>query len=209
MKTLSKYALKLAEADMVFWLMPPLMLLLIAGTLAQRWMGLWPAMDMFFEGFILWAPIFSIPIPLPGAYTLLGLLVLNLTLKFLLKSEWKWSKSGIILSHLGALILLIGGLITAMNARESYMYIAEGQEARFIYSYSERELMIFEGQEPLTKISFDTLTQQNPEGLPFEINILYTCENCEISKREETQDFDENAAYQSMAQFMALSSKPK
>ena len=68
---------KLVDADMVFWLMPPLMLLLVFGTLAQRWVGLWPAIDQYFSTYIIWLG----PIPLPGAYILLGILGLNLLLK--------------------------------------------------------------------------------------------------------------------------------
>ncbi len=85
-KALKHTLLRLADADIAFWLMPPLMALLIIGTLAQRWMGLWPAMDMFFSSFIILAGPQFFKVPLPGAYILLGILSLNLTLKFLLKS---------------------------------------------------------------------------------------------------------------------------
>ena len=172
---------KLAEADMVFWLMPPLMILLIVGTIAQRWMGLWPAMDMFFSSFIIWAG----PIPLHGAYILLGLLSLTLSLKFLFKSEWRWQKSGIILSHLGALTLLCGGLLTAMTARESYMIIPEGQETPFMYSYSERDLAIFEEQKLLVNLPYDEIETWDISALPFMIITHMHCENCEILKRAE------------------------
>ncbi len=195
---------RLAEADMVFWLMPPLIVLLIAGTLAQRWIGLWPAMDMFFGSFIIWAG----PIPLPGAYILLGILSLNLTLKFLLKSDWRLQKSGIVLSHLGALILLIGGLITAITARESYMLIPEGQETPYIYSYTQRDLVVFEDQKPVLKLPFNNIKKWDFSALPFEISLQHVCKNCEILKRVETPDYDENINYQAMARFMALRSKP-
>ena len=205
MKRLLTYAQRLAEADMVFWLMPPLLLLLIAGTLAQRWMGLWPAMDLFFGSFIIWLG----PIPLPGAYILLGILSINLTLKFLLKSEWRMAKSGINLAHLGALILLIGGLLTAMTARESFMLIPEGEETLFIYSYADRELVIYEDETHILTTPFNDLKNQNFETLPFTIDIRQACTNCEILKRQEQPGFDENAPYQSMAQFMAFTPKPR
>ena len=147
----SKLLNTLIDADMVFWLMPPLMVLLIAGTLAQRWLGLWPAIDQYFSTFIIWLG----PIPLPGAYILLGLLSLNLVLKFLLKSEWKWAKSGIILAHLGAIILLFGGLLTALTAKETFMLIPEGNATSYTYSYDQRELIVFEEQEVLMRLNFD------------------------------------------------------
>ena len=196
--------LRLAEADMVFWLMPPLMLLLIAGTIAQRWLGLWPAMDMFFGSFIIWAG----PIPLPGAYILLGLLSLNLALKFLFKSKWSWIKSGIHLAHLGALMLLIGGLITSITARESYMLIPEGQETPYIYSYTDRNLQIYESEALIWEGAFDDIGNWDFSSLPFTLKPLTSCENCDILKREETPEYDESATYQGMAQFMAFQDKP-
>ena len=41
---------------------------LTAGTLAQKWLGLYAAQKIFFASFIIWVG----PIPLPGGYTLTG-----------------------------------------------------------------------------------------------------------------------------------------
>jgi hypothetical protein len=81
---LFKQALRLAQADMVFYLLPPLMLVLTLSTLAQRDLGLYEAHQRYFVTF---------------GYPLLALLTLNLTLKFFLQSAWGWKKSGIILTH--------------------------------------------------------------------------------------------------------------
>lgn len=195
---------RLADADMVFWLMPPLMLLLVAGTLAQRWMGLWPALDMFFGGFILWAG----PIPLPGAYTLLGVISINLLAKFLFKSDWHWQKAGINLAHLGVIILLFGALLTAITARETYMLIPEGQETPYTYSYDQRTLTIYNGNKPRLTLPYAQIEHWNLSVLPFKIEILHHCENCEILKREETADYNPETPYLGMAEFMALTPKP-
>lgn len=194
----------LVDADMVFWIMPPLMILLIAGTLAQRWLGLWPAIDQYFSTFIIWAG----PVPLPGAYILLGILSINLLLKFLFKSDWKWEKSGIALTHLGAIVLLLGGLVTAMTARETYMLIPEGDSTPYTYSYSQRDLLVFQGDDLLARYDFKDHKDWNFENLPFSINVQYACANCEILRRAETENYDESLPYQSMAQFMAFKEKP-
>lgn len=202
-KSVKARLLRLADADMVFWLMPPLIILLIVGTVAQRWIGLYEATNTFFSSFVIWAG----PLPLPGGFTLLGILAANLTLKFLFKSEWSLAKSGIILSHLGALILLLGGLLTAVYAEEKYMIIPEGGETPFIYDYTKRSLMIFEDEKPIARMPFSAIDQWHANDFPFDIKIKKHCENCEILKREETKDYDSAKSYQSMAQFMAL--KPK
>ena len=204
-KNIKTLAYRLAEADMVFWVMPALMTLLIAGTLAQRWMGLWPAIDLFFGTFILWLG----PLPLPGAYILLGILSINLTLKFTLKSDWKWRKSGIILSHLGALIILFGSLLTAITAKETFMVIAEGQSAQYTYSYSERYLLLYEGQNLVLKAAHNDVKNWDLSSLPFDINVTQSCKNCEIFKRQEEEITPKDANYQSMARFMAFRDKAK
>ena len=204
MKMLAKFLYRLADADMVFWLLPPLMAVLIAGTLAQRWMGLWPAMEMFFSSFVIWAG----PIPLPGAYTLLGILSINLTLKFLLKSRWQWEKSGIILSHLGAIILLLGGLLTAMTAREYYILIPEGQESPFIYDYHRRALNIFENDRQIARLPFENIENWDLSALPFQIRIQNSCQNCDIQKRQEQPGYDPDQPWQGMARFMIFKPKP-
>ena len=163
---ISKSLVRLAEADMVFILLPVLMLLLVAGTLAQRWMGLFRAHEMFFSSFVIWLG----PLPLPGGFTVLGLLSVCLTLKFLLKSEWSLRKSGIILSHLGALILLIGGLMTAITARESFMMIPEGQETHFIYAYNSRSLSIYENGRERLRLPFSAREDWDKAKLPFKIS---------------------------------------
>lgn len=198
--------LKLAQAEVVFYLMPVLILLLIIGTIAQAEIGLYAAHQKFFASFIIWAG----PVPLPGGYLILGLLTLNLSLKFLVLSEWSYKKAGIILAHLGALILMIGGLLTALVAEEKYMLIPEGEQTPYIYDYHRRELMIYENDALKYTIPFQDIDVNAalPLDLPFEITPLETCENCEIQKRAETSDYNSETAYQIMAAFMALSPKP-
>ncbi len=196
---------RLAEADMVFWLMPPLMLLLVIGTVAQRSMGLWPALDMFFGSFVIWAGF----IPLPGAYILLGILSINLALKFLLQSQWKWQKSGIILSHMGALILMFGGLVTAIDADEHYMLIAENTETLYAYSYVERDFTIYEDKQLILNLPYDKIKKWDFSALPFEVKIKSWCDHCNILKRFEAKNYNESETYQGMAMHMTLQSAPK
>lgn len=205
MKHLKAIINKLTESDMAFWLLPPLMLLLVAGTIAQRWIGLWPAMEKFFASFIIWAG----PIPLPGAYILLGLLSINLTLKFLLKSDWKKEKSGINFAHLGALILLIGGLITSISASEYFMIIPEGHETPYIYSYTDRSITIYEDEKEIIRRAFKTVKAWEFRELPFSMVVQSWCKNCNIIQREHAPDYDKNQSYQSMARFMSLQTKPE
>jgi len=194
---------------MVFFLMPPLMVLLVAGTLAQRWMGLYGATKVFFGSFVIWLGW----LPLPGGYLLMGVLSLNLALKFLLKSAWRWKKAGIILTHLGALILMLGGLMTAMFARESYMVIPEGGETSYMYDYNTRSLVVFEDAQEKLRLPYAAVAQWEGaeilKTLPFRLGVVGWCDHCDIVKREALPEEPLiGTVYQGMAARMALRSKP-
>lgn len=197
-KKLSKAALNFAKADVVFYLLPLLMLLLIAGTVAQKPMGLYQAQKMFFGSFYFWAG----PFPLPGGYTLLGIFSLSLLSKFILQSQWTLKKSGINLTHCGALVLLFGSLITALTSRESYMVIPESSETAYTYDYHQRQLYVFENDLLKKTINFENI-EKEISGLPFALNIETTCANCAIIKREKNDE-----TLQGMARFMELQNAP-
>jgi len=201
---LHRFSLRLTNADITFFILPLIMLNLIAGTLAQHSMGLYAAQKMFFSSFITWIG----PVPLPGGYILIGLFTLSLLLKFILRSSWHLNKTGIILSHLGVLIILIGGLFTALTAREGYMVIAENTQTPYVYDYHQRELFIFENDQLKQTIPFqDIQTEQTLNLGSFKLKILSRCENCKIIKREDAHDKLSGLEPQSLASFMALESQ--
>ena len=182
----------LISARMVFFLMPPLMVLLIAGTVAQKELGLYTATKYFFAG--------------PAAWGLLGLLTLSLSLKFLFDSAWSWQKLGIILSHLGVLVLLYGGALTALTNQEGYLIIPEAGRSATVLDYHQRSLVVLDDGQIVAEWRADDLKQG--AGLPLgdtgsHIEINDYCLNCDITRRESDA---ENAF--GMAAKVKLSSKP-
>ncbi|MCS5597646.1 MAG: cytochrome c biogenesis protein CcsA [Alphaproteobacteria bacterium] len=179
------------SAQMIFYLLPPLMVLLIVGTVAQKEMGLYAASKLFFAG--------------PAAWALLGLLTFCLTLKFLFASPWSWGRSGIILSHLGALILLYGGGLTALTNEEGYLIVPEGQQSRTILDYHARSLVLLkDGQIHAEWDAHNLMAGHVLSGVDdIDIYIKSYCANCDITRRENVQ---ENAF--GMAAQVQLSEKP-
>lgn len=114
------------------------MVLLIAGTVAQRWVGLYPAVKFFLGSWIIWLG----PLPLPGAYSILFLLGLCLLMKLALASPWRRQKIGILITHLSVVILLFGGLITSLHRSEGYIILDQGQTSATVQDYRLRELVI-------------------------------------------------------------------
>ncbi len=200
--SMQKLARRLSRADMVFYSMPPLIILLLVGTIAQKYIGLYAAHKMFFSSFIVWLG----PVPFPGGYLVIGTITVFLSLKFLFYSKWSWAKAGIHLTHLGVLILLAGGLLTAIYAREGYMIIPEGAQSPYVYDYVDRELLVAEGDETRV-ILFEDIKAGIDLGLPFSARVLSACQNCDIEKREESQQDFGDKPMRAFAQFMALERK--
>lgn len=168
---------KLAAPAIVFYLLPWLMLLLTLGTLAQKELGIYAAQHIFFSSWILWFG----PLPLPGGYATLGALTFCLLVKFIFYSEWRLERAGTILTHLGVLVLLTGGLVTALTQTEGFLSIREGMTGKVISDYHQRVLKIRKDDTDLAAIPFEHLTKGKvldvPE-LPFAINVEMTCANC-------------------------------
>lgn len=190
----------LAGPAILLGLLPALMLLIAVGTIAQKYLGLYVAEKTFFSSFIFWAGGF---LPLPGGYSLMGLLTLSLLLKFLLKSEWRWPRAGINLAHFGVLVLLAGGLVSSLMAEDGYMSLPEGATTTQLQDYHARELMLAEGNTLLAKLPQAELKAGRVlefAGYPFKLHILSACRNCKIS-----QHSDSNPERRSMAKGMMLS----
>lgn len=170
-------ALWLTRPDILLYALPWLMVILILGTLAQRDIGLYEAQARYFSSFILWLG----PLPLPGSYPTLGLIFISLLAKFLIASPWNRAQAGTILTHLGIILLLLGGLITGMSAKESFIVIPEGGKSALLSSYHDRVLAVERDDGTvIAAYPFDRLVRGATftplEGMTLEIN--KTCRHC-------------------------------
>src|SRR5690606_9364634 len=138
--------------------LPYLMVLLAAGTIAQSKIGLYAAHREYFSSWIVWLG----PAPLPGMYPVLGLITLSLSAKFLIDCPRSREKIGTTLAHLGVLILLYGGLATALTQQEGFMVIAEGKSANSISDYHARVLNIYKDVTVAAEIPCEALQEGQP-----------------------------------------------
>src|SRR5215212_11077738 len=120
-------------------------ILVYVGTSVQKEMGIWDVQRKFFHSFLVWTdlrlffPLWNwafenLPgrIPIPGGYTLITLLLINLLAAHTVRFQMTWKRSGIILIHGGLILLIIGEVVTAVFAREGFMSIDEGQTVNYI-----------------------------------------------------------------------------
>lgn len=119
--------------------------LIFVGTVAQADEGLYTAQVRYFKHWLV--PYFSffghqVPIPLPGGYFLGTALLVNLVAAHYARFKLTWKKSGIFLTHIGVIMLLVGQLATDMFSRETQMAFAEGQTRHYTESSMDYELAV-------------------------------------------------------------------
>ena len=202
-KSFRKIGLRLARPDILFWLTPFLILLLVLGTIAQKNIGIFASQETYFSSFYFMLGF----IPLPGGITLIGLLFINLLAKFLFKSPWSWAKAGTIVTHFGVLVLILGGLVSYTTSREGYLLVPQGETRNMIEDYHQRELVIRDDTNILLSIPHDELrdglTVTSP-AIPFTMTITRYCFNCEITRRPTT----DQDGWVTPGKFMQLNAKP-
>ncbi|MBK8859145.1 MAG: cytochrome c biogenesis protein ResB [Opitutaceae bacterium] len=122
-------------------------ILVFWATIAQVRLGVWGVQEHFFRTFFVLSklPGTEIPIPVfPGGYFIGGLLLLNLTAAHFARFALKWGKSGIALTHLGLVILLIGELLSGLWQEEYSLRLDEGQTKNYSESFRLSELALID-----------------------------------------------------------------
>ncbi len=169
------------------------MLLVFLGTLAQVHLGIHAVQAQYFQSlFVFWSPRganWKIPI-LPGGYLLGTVLLVNLLAAHATRFQFSRKKAGIIILHLGVILLLVGQLLTGLFARETQMRIDEGQTLGYSEAPREVELAIIDVTNPqydqVVAIPEKRLAQggtiQNPT-LPFTVQIQRFMPNSQLVMR--------------------------
>ena len=192
----------MAHPDILFWVLPFMILVLIVGTVTQKELGILVAEQRYFTSYFYMLGF----IPLPGGLTLITLLLINLLFKFLFKSEWSWAKSGTIISHFGVLILIAGGGLTYFTSHDGYLMVGEGETSNIIEDYHQRMMVITKNDHIILETPFEKLSvgqKIEPQGAKFSITIDKACYNCGITKRPDT----DQDGWTSPGKFMQLNDK--
>lgn len=169
------FAAYVAKPDILFYTLPWLMVLTVLGTVTQKNLGLYAATEKYINSIIFWIG----PVPLPGGLTTIGVIFLALSIKFIFFSKWQWKQAGIILTHMGILLLLLGGIVTTSISREGFMIIPEGQSNSAISDYKNKVLVFSKKDTVLQTIKFEELiVDQTIQIDNIEIKILEACRNC-------------------------------
>ena len=167
----------------VLWMI----ILVFFGTIAQKDIGLYKSQMLYFSSYYF---LLGGLIPLPGGRLILIIMTINLTASLFKKHIWKIKKMGIIIVHIGGLLLLLGGGVTAMFSSEGNMVIGEGEMSNHVDDYFDMELAIVNTSrdDSLEYTVFDAplLIDGNTieyENLGIQIDIISHMENVRIESR--------------------------
>jgi len=125
------------------------MLLVFFATLDQTNLGIWGIQQKWFHSFIVLQPMGGFPVPIfPGGYFIGGLLLINLVAAHVYRFTLKWRKSGIFLTHIGLILLLLGELFSGIWQEDFSMRLAPGEKKNYAESYHDHELAIIDTTNP-------------------------------------------------------------
>jgi ResB-like family len=167
------------------------MILIFAGTLAQTREGVWTVVDRYFRSLVVVIPLrIFVPeslarvpgaVPFPGGLTLGVLLFFNLLGAHATRFKLSWKRAGMILTHLGVLLLLVGEFVTGALAREGNMSIDEGSSSNYVEDIRTSELAIIDpsdpGEDRVIVIPQRRLARRSDEpirdpAMPFDVRVV-------------------------------------
>ncbi|MFT7434106.1 MAG: ABC-type transport system involved in cytochrome c biogenesis permease subunit [Alphaproteobacteria bacterium] len=174
-----------SRTDVFFILLLWLMILLVAGTIAQKDIGLYAAQKQYFSSFFI---MIGDIIPLPSGYTVMSLIFFGLLSKTMLE-KWQRKNIGTLVTHLSILMLFLGSFLTANFSSEGNMVIEEGIESQYVSDYHKLEIAVIEiknnGTEKVTAFNEDWLQAGKiitHKNLPFTAEILQYHRNALVEK---------------------------
>ena len=107
-----------------------LMVLTYCGTLEQQHLNIYDVQAKYFESVFVMAKLGPISIPLPGAYILLLLLFVALIVGGMVRMRWTASRIGILVTHFGMALLLLGGFVEYQYSVKGTLGLLEAEDYR-------------------------------------------------------------------------------
>lgn len=179
--------------------------LTLLGTLAQVNKGIYQVQKEYFESLLAIVDLpWNLPftdkpmrLPLPGAYLLLALLAVNLTLGGLIGLKKGMRTAGVMVVHIGMLLLLAAGFIKLNWSSAGHLSLYEGKSTSQYVSFHDYELALLteaKGDETVIvertvpAAAIETAAPGRPvtvtgRGLPFSIEVDRYFQHCDPSRK--------------------------
>lgn len=182
--SLFKFAYFMSNPEIFFYTAIWLIVLLVVGTIDQKYNGLYLAQQKYFSSWFVWG-IF------PGGRLAMTIVFFNLAAKLILRSPIRFNRIGTLITHGGMLLLLLGGFFTAYFSNEGSMPIPEGQISSYYQDYHELEFAVTdkspEDHDAVVAFSSEHVKEgaviSDPD-FPFTITVETFHRNVDIVRRE-------------------------
>jgi hypothetical protein len=170
-------------------------LLVFVATLDQVNLGIWAVQAKYFRSFFVWwnVPGTAVALPVfPGGYLVGGLLFFNLLAAQGYRFTFAWRKSGLLLSHIGLMLLLVGELLAGLWQQDFQMHLDQGETKNYSESFRRYELAIIDTTDPkwddVVAIPEAVLADKDSiqhRKLPFRVAIKDYYPNAALEMRED------------------------
>lgn len=121
-----------------------LLLLTWLGTISQVDTSLYDVQKKYFDSWFLLEEVGPVKVPLPGAFLLMAVLFVNMTIGGIVRIRKNWRTFGVVIAHSSILVLLVAGAVSFYFKREGNLKLHEGQTGSLFTSYHDRVIEITE-----------------------------------------------------------------
>lgn len=192
-------------------------LLIFIATLDQTNLGIYAIQQKYFRSLfaLVTIPGTRLITPLPGGYLIGGLLLINLIASHFYRFKFSLKKSGIWLTHLGLILLLVGELVSGVLQEDFQMRIGEGETKNYSESFHFNELAIIDTSDPqhdtVVAIPEEWLTRTEPvqnHALPFRVEVKTYFPNAIVAMRDQVPTAPQSPATTGMGTRLAVFPQP-
>jgi hypothetical protein len=178
---LGAFARWLGSFGLAVTLLLTLFVLTLLGTLEQRSSSLFDVQRKYFESLVLVHDFGPFSLPLPGASLVMGLLSVSLIVGGVIRIRKGTATLGVLVAHLGILLLFAGGLVETLFSDKGQMTLYEGASSDEFRSYYEWEIALTErladgratefvlGHDRLGALSPGDAARFTSDRLPFDV----------------------------------------
>jgi hypothetical protein len=129
----------------------------------------------------------TIVVPFPGGWLIGTAMLINLLAAHAIRFKLSWNRSGILLTHAGIIVMMLGELITGIYANEGQMIIPVGKTANTVIDARSSELAIIRTIDPKTDnvVSIPSRLMRtgstvDQEKVPFRIEVIQFMANSKL-----------------------------